>query len=174
MTSPLILVDVHGVLSPDLPCGGPGCPCHPGRIVIRHELKGRTHRMTVNPAHGPQLTTLAAEFGAELAWCTSWEDVANEVIGPAVGLPRLPVVPYPPMPRALRADGMPLGIWKAQHAVAYAGDRPFVWFEDEGAAAAAMLTLARNSCLVLVTDRQVGLTAGHLVQAREFLAEVTS
>lgn len=169
---PLILLDVHGVLSPDLPCGGFGCPCHPGRLVVCQELKGRQWRMTLDPADGPRLVTLAAAADAELAWCTSWEDAANEVIGPVIGLPQLPVVPYPPMPRPQRVAGIPLAVWKARHAVAYAGGRPAVWFEDEDGAALAVTCLTTGPFLVVTTDKQVGLTGEHLDQAAKFLAGV--
>ena len=41
--------------------------------------------------HGPRLLAL----GGELWWATAWMDEANDVFGPLLGLPELPVVDLP-------------------------------------------------------------------------------
>ena len=48
-------------------------------------------RVWLNPAHGPALLDLPVE----LVWATTWEQEANEWIGPVLGLPALPVVCWP-------------------------------------------------------------------------------
>lgn len=78
----------------------------------------------VNPAHGVRLKALRCD----LVWATSWGDEANEEVAPRLGLPPLPVVPWPE-----DGDDDPVGQvhWKTRHLVAWAGGRPFVWIDDE-------------------------------------------
>ena len=122
MGSPLVLLDVDGVLNPFE---------RPHRGYRRHRCSpnGVTFRLWLNPAHGPSLLDLAESTGAELAWASYWCDNANEWISPRVGLPQLPFVPIPRFPGI--EEGRTLGAWKARHVAAWAERRPFVWFEDE-------------------------------------------
>ncbi len=81
-------------------------------------------RVDLNPAHGPALTALPFE----LVWATSWMDEANAMIGPVVGLPRLPYIDWGEGLFARDPDGLH---WKTRALVAYAAGRPFVWVDDE-------------------------------------------
>ncbi|SEG72970.1 hypothetical protein SAMN05216223_10955 [Actinacidiphila yanglinensis] len=83
----------------------------------------------LNPGHGGQLAELADLF--TLAWATTWEDEANTLIGPLIGLPELPVVHWPEL-REAPAGGM---FWKTESLVRFAGGRPFAWVDDEIGAA---------------------------------------
>jgi len=59
--TPLVLVDVDGVLNPSRPSS---------TEYRRHWVfpGGLVHRLSLNPGHGAMLTDLASETGAELVW----------------------------------------------------------------------------------------------------------
>lgn len=84
---------------------------------------GTAYRLWLNPNHGPMLLTLA-EYG-ELMWCTTWEDKANELIAPRIGLPPLPVVEVG-APAENRGH-----IWKLDAVESRLFGRPFAWFDDQ-------------------------------------------
>ncbi|MFF8678259.1 hypothetical protein ACF07F_10205 [Streptomyces sp. NPDC015237] len=115
---PLLFLDVDGPL---IPFGS-----SPGRAQASvaapaegHPLLGR-----LDPGIGQRLTAL----GCDLVWATTWGEDANASVAPLIGLPRLPVVPWP-------ADGavaVPRGVhWKTPCLVEWAGRRPFIWVDDE-------------------------------------------
>lgn len=79
---PLLYLDVDGVLNPL-------APSDPARFV-RHETGGPAVRLF--PEHGEWLRELSARY--ELVWATTWEHLANEHLGPLLGLPELPVVEF--------------------------------------------------------------------------------
>jgi hypothetical protein len=77
----------------------------------------------VNPDDGPRLIALACD----LVWATSWMSDANEVIGPVLGFPTLPVVSWSESP-----DDIDQRLhWKTRDLVAWARERPFIWIDDE-------------------------------------------
>jgi hypothetical protein len=159
MTTPLILVDVDGVLNVI------GSARERKRLVYHEGWRSRKvdlppgqFRLTVHPEHGPQLLKLAAETGGELAWGTTWEDYANRYVGPLIGLPHLPVAP------------LPFSGHKARGFVPWTAGRPFVWFDDEPDAAAVTAELAGDQPhLVIQVDEHAGLTPAHIATAREWL-----
>nr|WP_202438035.1 hypothetical protein [Streptomyces sp. SID5910] len=78
----------------------------------------------LDPGLGPRLLAL----GCPLVWATTWMEEANEVVAPRIGLPRLPVLPWPD---AGAGDG-PRGLhWKTPLLVEWADGRPFIWVDDE-------------------------------------------
>lgn len=77
----------------------------------------------LNPDHGPALAALPFT----LVWATTWEQEANEYIGPVLGLPELPVITWPEE-RAEPDDGL---FWKTPEIVAWAKGRPFAWIDDQ-------------------------------------------
>ena len=79
----------------------------------------------LDPGHGVHLGRLTAHF--TLAWATTWEDDANTMIGPLIGLPRLPVV-YWPRGREQTETGV---FWKTAPLVRFADGAPFAWVDDE-------------------------------------------
>jgi len=164
--TPLILVDVDGVLNP---CG-PRSDAYRRRWVFP---SGIVHRLLLNPLHGRMLTELAEVTGAELVWATYWRNRANTWIAPRVGLPSLRFVPIPTRwrPRGRSAPGH----WKARHVVAWIGRTPFVWLEDDPNIPgwlAAQAGLGQH--LVVTVDPAIGLTHHHVEQARTWLHDLDS
>src|SRR5690606_5406440 len=81
---PVLLLDVDGPLNPNKPSEG----------FVRYVARLGYNRYTVwlNKQHGEWVKALAEETGADLMWASTWNDHANEHIGPRIGLPRLPIV----------------------------------------------------------------------------------
>jgi hypothetical protein len=116
---PWLLIDVDGVLNP---------------LVVRegfdvYELvpqgwNGPQLYVQLTPQHGEWLLELAHDF--ELAWATTWEDSANALIGPIVGLPELPVIHF-----GLEAARRVWGICQKTPGVErWVGKHPFAWLDD--------------------------------------------
>ena len=116
--------------------------------------------MVLNPRWGPMLRSLAAE-GAELAWATTWNDEANEAVGPMLGLPPLPVaqVKY---------------LEKARTAIPWTGGRPWAWLEDteHELSSAVRCTRAGVPHLPVLVDPSAGLTEDHVERVREWLVSL--
>ncbi len=111
---------------------------------------------------------------AEIRWHSTWQQHANTVIRPLLGLPEFPVQPSPE--RTL--GPMYQGWWKlpAAERVLHEEGRPLVWTDDDLATERArrprgLGTVAGAASTLLVSPRQnTGLTPKHLRQIREFLA----
>ncbi|MBO3750719.1 hypothetical protein J5X84_31970 [Streptosporangiaceae bacterium NEAU-GS5] len=148
---PLALIDVDGVLN----------PFRRSRGFRRHEVAvgGETYRLNLNRRHGRALLALAHDTDAQLVWATTWEDKANEEIGPRIGLPNLPVIEVGREP-------------KAYAVAAYVKGRPFVWFDDAHQPADQQYLAEHpgvGEFLLVKVDPGVGLTGAHLDQARAWL-----
>ncbi|WP_330238918.1 hypothetical protein [Streptomyces sp. NBC_00525] len=136
MARPLLFLDVDGPLNPyaaqperrpegytTIRVPGPGRDgggSGPSGLLRR----GKPLRVRLNPGHGAALLAL----GYELCWATTWMDEANRWIGPVIGLPALPFVDFGDALFRERSDGVH---WKTEALLAYAGDRPFAWVDDE-------------------------------------------
>lgn len=128
---PLLLLDVDGPLNPfgarflrhrgyvthRLRPSDWSARQRPGSRRLRRGLRVRLH-----PGDGARLLALPYEP----AWATTWMHEANEMIGPAVGLPALPVIEFPDL-FAKDPDGL---YWKTRTVVAWAAGRPFAWVDD--------------------------------------------
>ncbi|MFC4586393.1 HAD domain-containing protein [Sphaerisporangium corydalis] len=115
---PLLFLDVDGPL---LPFGED--PQGPARVTAPDSPLAR-----LTAGIGRQLAALPCE----LVWATTWEDEANAVIAPRIGLPRLPVVSWPePTPQHEREDQWFGLCWKTRTLVNWASGRPFAWVDDE-------------------------------------------
>ncbi|WP_410590638.1 hypothetical protein [Amycolatopsis sp. lyj-23] len=163
---PLILLDVDGPLSPW------AAPRHakPAGYVeqaLRLSRWSRKRlRIWLDPAHGPRLLALAGSADAELAWATSWEHRANRWIGPAIGLPPLPVIEFPG----------PSPTWKFGQVARFAAGRPLAWFDDDfdlfPEARDAFLDRRTGSATELIpVDAHTGLTDEHFGRLERWLRD---
>jgi hypothetical protein len=147
MKSPLLLVDVDGVIS--LYGGGAGDP----ENVLSTLLDGVPHFLS-RPA-AAVLRELAAAF--ECAWCTGWDERADEHLPRLLGLPRgWPHVRFTTRER-------PDAHWKLSGIDAFAGPtRPLAWIDDAHDDDCRAWAAARPGPTLLVsTDPRVGLTRAH-------------
>jgi hypothetical protein len=172
-TPPALLIDIDGVLNPITRCQD-GCDCHPGWTVEKLlDVPGGPYRMRLNPSHGEALLELAESTGAELVWASFWTSLANVYIGPVIGLPELPWVPMPPIPRWGPDSAIRHGAWKARHVVKWADGREFAWLEDEPDVPDELIYLAHirhiGPHLVIPVDSRTGLNDHHLTEARTVL-----
>ena len=155
MDRPLLLIDVDGVIS--LFGFDPARP-PAGRF---HTVDGIVHFLSASA--GEHLRRLCAAF--EPAWCTGWEEKANEYLPHALDLPG-------PFPHLSFADAVPEagGHWKLAAIDRYAGpDRPVAWVDDAHDETCQMWAAAREAPTLLIsTNPAHGLTADHVVELLEW------
>jgi hypothetical protein len=153
----LLLVDVDGVISlfgfdPSSPPEG----CWQMVDGIAHFLSGSA---------GAHLRRLSEAF--ELAWCTGWEDKANEYLPLALGLER-------PFPHLSFAGATPTveGHWKLAAIDSYAGvDRALAWIDDAHDERCRSWAEARSGPTLLIsTDPATGLTEEQVVRLLNWAA----
>jgi hypothetical protein len=154
---PALFLDVDGVLNPY------GCPtCPPG--YVEHHLFPDEEPVRVNPAHGPWITELLTRF--DIAWATGWNENANLLLVPLLGIATLPVVAMPDIPFQ-PGDKVP-------RVDAFAGERPAVWIDDLHTDEARAWSTARRWPTELITiDPAVGLTREAVERALAWAAALT-
>jgi hypothetical protein len=101
---PALLLDVDGVLNP---YGTVTCP----EGFTEHDLFAGEEPVRLCPAHGEWITELRHVF--DVAWATAWNDDANRLLAPLLGIAALPVVtmpspPFQPRDKIPRSPGSPL------------------------------------------------------------------
>ena len=139
---PVIALDVDGVLNA-YRMG----PLQPGWKRFDVEMRAEnipespfaygpeTIAVTLNPAlHGPWITALRQH--ADVVWATTWEQAANDLLAPLLGIDPLPVgisaAQQPPSAKHLAPRDSTA--WKAEALSAAFPDRPLVWVDDQNAA----------------------------------------
>jgi hypothetical protein len=152
---PLLLVDVDGVISL---YGFASNERPPGRFV---SVDGIGHFLSA--AAGPHLLDLGQTF--ELAWCSGWEERANEYLLHALGLPApLAYLAFDPAP----AGGRPH--WKLPAIDAYAGpERALAWIDDSHDEESRAWARARPGPTLLVdTEPATGITERHVERLKRW------
>ncbi len=146
---PLLLIDVDGVIS--LFGFEPGS-VPPGRYV---NVDGIVHLLSATA--GGHLRELAGAF--ELAWCTGWEDKANDYLPGALGLPGpLPWLCFDDVVKEADAH------WKLAAIDAFAGPhRAVAWIDDAHDHSCHAWAAGRKAPTLLVaTEPAVGITGTHV------------
>ncbi len=159
MNKPLLLIDVDGVISlfgfdphhrPD------------GRFEV---VDGIAHYLSATA--GEHLRRLCEVY--EPAWCTGWEEKANDYLPLALGLPG-------PFPHLSFAGATPTvaGHWKLQAIDDYAGaERPLAWIDDAHDEHCETWAAARpGPTLLLSTEPATGLTEQHVERLLEWAGEL--
>jgi hypothetical protein len=144
---PLALIDIDGVIS--LFGFDPARP-PAGRFV---GVDGIIHFLSATA--GEHLLRLAGGF--ELAWCSGWEEKANEHLPLALGVPALPHLTFD-CRHEISAH------WKLAGIEAFAGpSRPVAWVDDAHCEATTRWAAARaGPTLLMRTEPAVGLTGEHV------------
>jgi hypothetical protein len=160
LARPLLLVDVDGVIS--LFGFDPKTP-PPGSFLL---VDGIPH--LISQAAGEHLRALTPAY--ELAWCTGWEEKADEYLPPLLGLKDpLPHLVFDP-------PGENDEHWKLAAINAYAGpERPVAWVDDGHDGACEAWAAARPGPTLLVsTDPAVGITGAHVAELLSWAERVRS
>lgn len=148
MNRPLLLIDIDGVIS--LYGFDPANP-PVGAFV---SVDGIAHFLSA--VAGRQLSELGETF--ELAWCSGWEEKADEHLPHALGLPN--GLPHVSLERNGDGDGRH---WKLAAIDRFAGaSRPLAWIDDGHDSSCDAWAAARlGPTLLVTTDPATGLTESH-------------
>lgn len=153
----MLFLDVDGVLNPF------GGPCPEG--FAEHTLFPGEEPVRVNPEHGTWITELRGTF--DVIWATFWNEDANRLLVPLLGIGPLPVLTMPSVPSRPEV--------KVPLIASCAGGRPAVWIDDAHASEARAWSEGRLAPTRLITtDPAVGLTRAHVVQALEWARSLTT
>jgi hypothetical protein len=140
----LLLLDIDGTL----------CPIGPGPDVSMRQLWIGAGGVSFRGDLPDVLAELAARY--ELAWASAWQDNANLLLAPVLGLPALPVVRFAETDNVGSSYGR--RTWKLPGVERFAGDRPLAWIDDElHADAYAWATARRIPTKLLSTDPRRGI-----------------
>ncbi|WP_283138521.1 HAD domain-containing protein [Rhizohabitans arisaemae] len=118
----------------------------------------------IDPRHGLWLSALPCD----LVWATTWMADANDVIGPILGLPELPVVDWPD-----ETEEGPLH-WKTRGLVDWAAGRSFVWVDDEITDADRIWVAAHHNGLSFLhrVDPRRGLARADFAEIAGWLSQL--
>lgn len=125
--------------------------------------QGNPFPLCLNKNHGQWLLELAEDTGAQLIWGTTWTTDANSQVGAQIGLPELTVPDFGQ--QGFRQSN---AAWKAFGILAFVGDNPFVWFDDDYEIS---YYLASTSGHHIRVDSNKGLTEAHIERARTILKQ---
>jgi hypothetical protein len=170
---PLAFIDVDGVLNIIS-----SKPLKPGMTQQEMTVQGRKYPIRLKPEVHADLLRELEEAGFEMAWGTTWEDEANRLIAPELGLSRWPVamvegawleLPTPELVRDLGGYN-----WKATGILALAGDRPFIWIDDDLWKPDHAWAIRRSATIptkLIKTNPKEGLMPHHVRKAKQWLAD---
>jgi hypothetical protein len=146
---PLLLIDVDGVISL---FGFDQRRPPAGELLL---VDGVPH--LISAAAGDHLPALSRAY--ELAWCTGWEEKADEYLPRVLGL-------QPPIPHLTLTRSEGSGHWKLPAIDRYAGpERALAWLDDgHNGACNAWATARAAPTLLSSTDPAVGITDAHAAE----------
>jgi hypothetical protein len=160
MNRPLLLIDIDGVIS--LFGFDPGRP--PAGTFV--SVDGIAHFLSSVAAE--QILALSDEF--ELAWCSGWEEKADEYLPFALGVPSgIPHVAMELQAGSERGAGNGDGSggadarhWKLDAIDRFAGRRALAWIDDGHDLSCEHWAATRGAPTLLVTtEPAIGLTSCH-------------
>jgi hypothetical protein len=163
---PLLLVDIDGVISLFGGMSGSTAELFAERAGSFHSIDGMPHFLSSTAA--AHLLDLQPQF--ELAWCSGWEEKANEHLPHLLGLP-----PSLPFLRFERSVGRANAHWKLDAIDEFAGTRALAWIDDALNAACHDWARARTAPTLLVeTSPELGLTAREAELLSAWAAELSA
>ena len=152
MSRPLLLIDVDGVISL---YGFDSARPPAGRFLL---VDGILHFLSATA--GEHLRELSRSF--DLAWCSGWEEKANDYLPSALGLPgSLPHVSFDDPTRLVAAH------WKLNGIDRFCVDpsRPLAWIDDAHDDGCGTWAQGRpGPTLLVTTDPSVGITDTHVTE----------
>jgi hypothetical protein len=177
---PVIAIDIDGVLN--ALCDGPRFTVHeltiPALTVKSPFFAGRgerdvTIRARVDAAVIAWVNDLATRF--DVVWATSWENAANTVFAPAVGLGQYQVAVSSAEnpPRFGHVVNGDLAAWKSTVLAGRYHRRPLVWIDDMAAPHRHHIWRHPDDdehTLVVVPDPDIGLGPADIAEVETFLA----
>lgn len=157
-----IIVDVPEADIPDSP-------------FLRRPPEGIDHLempLILNPSlHGPWITELRER--AEVVWATTWEDMANYVLCPLLGIEPLPVATrvLRQKPRFEQVLKMLSAEWKGMALRGQFSDREVCWIDDQNRRQKGGFDKRRY--LGITTDPAIGLTAEEMARVDHWVDNAT-
>jgi hypothetical protein len=153
-----ILVDVDGVLNFD--------DTNQYSIDTTVIIGDREYLLRLDPRHGQWLLELAEETDSELWWATTWLELANEHIGPKIGLPELPYVNF-----GRKKYSQSVGDWKGTGVAEKVKD-PFLWFDDDFTIPSVLQHFDVPKHTVRLVHERTGLSRADIDFARKWLLDL--
>lgn len=151
---PLLLCDIDGALSPMIDLEEP----EGAKLVRVCSFVG------VVPELRSWMDELKEHF--ELVWATSWEDEANEMFGPGIGLVDLPVIHF--------TKGVMDDTAKLANVKEFVKDRAFAWIDDVLHDDAFWFAKGHpHGALLIRTKALEGITREHVDELIAFAKKVT-
>ena len=150
----LLLIDVDGPLNPYA-----AKPHQKPAGYTTHRLSptgwyGKPLRVWLNHNHGKMILDFCNRYSIEPVWATTWQHDANEMIGPHIGLPKLPVIEFDNSKE-----------WKFPGVTKYIKNEKIIWLDDDfvmyGKLAKKFQQENPDSILYLISP-QIGLTQSDL------------
>lgn len=169
---PLLLLDVDGVLNPST--RSQNWKRYDFHRV--HGSDGCVYPVRFHKNLGERLIHLATHYA--LVWATMWDDDANRLLAPLLGLPELPVIPC--FDNGMNFVYERRKIDRRHHKVPmiekYVGDRPFAWVDDEVGQPdldwAELRTDKTAPTKIIPIDCRMGLLGHHVVKLTEWAESI--
>src|ERR1035437_2373992 len=149
----ILFLDVDGVISPLSHRDPEEYP-----PIFEEERIGEPWPMYLAKIYREWLKDLSTHY--ELVWGSTWVDIGFKNINTFLELPELPFVDFPDREKPL---------WKLKAVAEYAGERPFVWIDDDISSGAFRWARQRDVPVLLIKPKKIeGLLEKHYRKALKF------